>query len=201
MFDLCYTTGVNHIKSGQVLETLTHPFSTDVRGIDTMSDHTPTQPETKEIPLTQGKVAIVDASDYAWLMQWKWSAANCGGIYYAVRSERLEDGKRSSRFMHRTILGIEPGTEVDHIDGDGLNNARCNLRPASRAENQRNRGMQKNNTSGYKGVSLDKRYQRWYAHINIDGKMKHLGSFDTPEAASRAYEEAARIHYGDFVRL
>jgi hypothetical protein len=104
--------------------------------------------------------------------------------------------------MHRQILGLtDPAVQADHVDLDGLNNRRYNLRPCSKAENMRNRGAQRNNKSGFKGVRWHTRDRRWVAKITVDGKQKHLGYFDTPDAAHAAYAAAAAEHHGEFARL
>lgn len=88
------------------------------------------------IPLTQGKFALVDEADYEWLNQWNWQLSNG----YAVRSRRIPKGKRQAIYMHRVVCNAPIGTEVDHLDSDGLNNRRSNLRIATTSQNQRNRG-------------------------------------------------------------
>lgn len=158
------------------------------------------QPETKTIPLTQGKVAVVDAADYEWLMQWKWCAHWDGRNWYAQRTVRLSRTKWRGIKMHREILGAEPGTMVDHKDGDGLNNTRNNIRPASNQKNSFNQRLASNSTSGYKGVTWHKRHNKWYAQIRIDGRRKGLGLFATPEDAARAYDAAAKELFGEFAR-
>lgn len=102
--------------------------------------------------------------------------------------------------MHRVILGLEKGDKLegDHKDGNGLNNQRRNLRVATRTENHHNRTKYKTNTSGFKGVSA--KSNRWMAKINIGGKAKHLGYFDTPELAAAAYAKAAKKHHKEFAR-
>ncbi len=103
----------------------------------------------KEIPLTQGLVAIVDDADYEYLSQFKWCARKAGNTYYAVRQE-------NKRFicMHIQIIGRRPGLEIDHIDGNGLNNRRSNLRFVTLRQNQQNRLYRR--YSKYHGVSWDK---------------------------------------------
>lgn len=98
------------------------------------------------------------------------------------------------------IPNPEGKPEVDHIDGDKLNNDLSNLRWATRSENQRNRGKQSNNTSEFKGVSFHKRSGKWQAYIKVDGKRKHLGLFHTKEEAAAVYEEAAKELHGEFYR-
>lgn len=93
-----------------------------------------------------------------------------------------------------------PGEEVDHIDGNKLNNTRGNLRIASNAENKMNRDKQSNNTSGYKGVSFHKKYKKWRAIIGIQGKSIHLGYFSDAVEAAKAYDDSARKYHGEFAR-
>lgn len=110
----------------------------------------------KRIPLTQGKVALVSDEDYEYLMQWKWYARRAGKTFYAGRHVRLKL-KQKVFHMHRVIaerLGILEAP--DHKDRNGLNNQRSNLRAATISQNKANRGRNKNNTSGYKGVYWDK---------------------------------------------
>lgn len=166
---------------------------------------------TVEIPLTQGQVAMVDADD-ADLAELKWHALfspnySGGGRYMAKRNAPDENGKGRTEYLHRVtlsrVLGREltPRERVDHINGDTLDNRRSNLRLASHAENQRNRGKCADNSSGYKGVSWQEHAQRWKAKITVDGKQRHLGYFDSAEDAARAYDRAARELHGEFARL
>lgn len=156
---------------------------------------------SKLIPLTQGKSAIVDDQDFEWLSQWKWCAHKDKNKWYAMRGVYTK-GKVISVQMHRLILAAPQGREVDHWDGDGLNNQRHNLRLATQHENQRNRkNPNSNNTSGYKGVSWHKKDEKWVAQIIADGKHLNLGRFNTPEDAARAYDKAARNYYKEFASL
>jgi len=102
-------------------------------------------------------------------------------------------------FMHDLIMGTRPGEQIDHKSGDGLDNRRSNLRPTTNALNQANR-RRVQSKSGFKGVSWDstKRERPWRAHITIDGRMKFLGAFATPEEAARSYDVAARALFGEF---
>ncbi len=127
----------------------------------------------KTIPLTQGKVALVDDDDYAALSQVKWCAHEEGPRWYAVRRTC---GKIVR--MHRAILVGSP--TVDHINGDGLDNRRCNLRATSRSLNALNRFRQANNVSGRIGVHFREERNKWMAYISIEGKRqsKHFDSFD-----------------------
>src|ERR1700685_1864374 len=116
----------------------------------------------KFIPLTQGKVAMVDDADYEWLAQWKWFAIFDHGNWYAVRNVRKPDGTQTPLRMHRVLLGLtDLKIEVDHRDGNGLNNQRHNLRIATHGQNMCNRSMQKNNISGVRGVCWHKDAGKW----------------------------------------
>lgn len=89
---------------------------------------------------------------------------------------------------------------IDHIDGNGQNNDPANLRLATRSQNQHNRGASKNNTSGFKGVYLEKKVNRWKSAICLNGKLRHIGLFDTKEEAHAAYVKAAEQLHGTFAR-
>ena len=156
-----------------------------------------------EIPLSQGKVALIDKQDYKELKKYKWSALRHRNIYYAGRGHRDPiTGKESVILMHRSILNTPAGMFTDHISGDGLDNRRKNLRVCTRAENNRNAGLRRNNTSGFKGVTRSTRAKSgWIAQISIEGRLKNLGSFSTKELAYEAYCEACVKYHGEFSRL
>jgi hypothetical protein len=107
-----------------------------------------------------------------------------------VKGSVQVNGRRQYVRLHRLILGVEDGVLVDHINRNPLDNRRSNLRIASPSLNGLNRGIQRNNTSGYRGVKLHKPSGRWIARIQIDGKFRYLGRFATPAEASIAYEVA-----------
>lgn len=139
-------------------------------------------------------MALVDDADFESLNRWKWFAQLRGKTFYAFRDYR--EGTHMKRIgMHTQILGAFP---IDHFDRDGLNNQRGNLRPATRLQNGANRGPNKNNCSGFKGVHWHVACKKWRALISINGKHKHLGLFDTPALAAKAYDEAARAGFGEF---
>ncbi len=153
----------------------------------------------REIELTQGKVALVDDEDYAELSKHKWHAAKIGKRWYASRNV----GKRPYRrqvYMHRQILNPPPGFECDHINGNGLDNRRCNLRVCTHSQNLQNQRIG-GGASEFKGVHWYKRDKIWHAQIKHSGKRHHLGVFTDETDAARAYDTAAREHFGNFARL
>jgi hypothetical protein len=152
--------------------------------------------DSRLIPLTQGKFAIVDEADFKWLNQWKWHLRSHNGREYAIRVN-WKEMKHWIR-MHRLIMNPPEGIEVDHRDGNGLNNRRRNLRLATHRQNSRNTKLRNDNKSGYRGVCWDEQTNRWKATINCDGKQIWLGRFDHLRDAAAAYNEAARIQFGEF---
>lgn len=161
----------------------------------------------KHICLSQGKVAIVNNSDFVNLSRWKWNALRGrDGKFYAVRtSQKSESPIRKTIYMHRVILGVTRLVEVDHKDGDGLNNKRRNLRTATATQNRRNQGLERcNNTSGFKGVTWHKNRNKWQAQIGMGGRKRkviYLGLYSAPREAAIAYDLAAKKLYGRFARL
>jgi len=156
------------------------------------------QPEGGEIrfiPLTKGKVAIVDAEDYAWLSQYKWHASKKGYNWYACRNYN-----RSIVCMHRVIMNAPKGMLVDHIDHNGLNNRRSNLRLCTSSQNHQNRERTRG-TSNYKGVYREKRYRKWCASVYFEGRNHYLGSFSNEVEAARAYDKKAAELFGEFAYL
>ena len=151
----------------------------------------------KEIKLTKGMVALVDDEDYEWLNQFKWYAGKGWNTYYASRNAKL-NGKRILLNMHVAIMGTSTGL-VDHIDGDGLNNQRYNLRRCTRAQNGMNRSPNKNSTSKYKGVYKAK--GKYVAAIAVNGTQAYLGTFTLDSDAAKAYDKAAKEHFGEFAYL
>jgi hypothetical protein len=149
----------------------------------------------KSIPLTRGKFALVDDGDFEYLNQFKW----CFNGQYAARRGAIR-GKSLIR-MHRVVMCAPAGYEVDHINGDKLDNRRANLRLCTRAENQRHKARNRQNTTGYKGVRIDKRDGYFSARIRFDNKELHLGRFRNAVDAARAYDAAAKKLHGDFAWL
>lgn len=157
----------------------------------------------REIGLNQGRIALVDDDDYARLAEHRWFVLqrSRGGTEYAIRFE-MRKGIRKSIWMHRVLLAVRDGLYVDHINGNGLDNRRANLRLATISQNGANRFAQSNNTSGFKGVFYNTgRGRSWFAQIKIQGRARRLGCFDDREAAARAYDQAAFRAFGEFARL
>lgn len=156
----------------------------------------------RRIPLSQGRYALVDDADYHQLCIHKWRVQPERSTFYARRDIRINKRNYKVR-MHRIILGLvyRDGKQTDHIDGDGLNNQRTNLRICSTAENQHNQRIRTVGSSQYKGVCWHKRDQRWRAQIKLEGTSKCLGSFDSEVEAALAYNWAAKEHYREYARL
>lgn len=154
---------------------------------------------TKQVALFGGHVALVDEADLRALRFYRWHVRkNASGNIYAA-SRKHHDGK--VLFMHRFLMKASPGSEVDHIDGNGLNNQRSNLRICTHKENMRNRKVTGKGSSRFKGVHLCPQTGRWHARITVDGKKLHLGRFARQAEAAAAYNRAARTHYGKFAKV
>lgn len=155
---------------------------------------------TREVPLNQGLVALVDDEDYERVITaGRWTATpNNRANLYAGRKRRRPDGRWTTIRLHTFLTGWP---FVDHINGDGLDNRRANLRQATNAQNQFNKGLASNNTSGYKGVHFVRDKGKWGARIRFNGRQRHIGNYATPEEAARAYDEAAVELFGEFAWL
>jgi hypothetical protein len=156
----------------------------------------------KTIPLSQGLSAVVDDGDFDRLRQFKWYAVKKRNTYYARRN--LRPGPPHCIYMHQQIMHPGPGQIMDHIDGNGLNNRRANLRLCTVSQNDCNRtGVL--GRGGFKGVFRSAapglRSDRWYARIVAKRRPIHLGCFGTPEDAARAYDAAALKYHGEFAKL
>jgi len=174
----------------------------------------------RRIPLTQGKFAIVDPDDYEWLNKYKWHVNRGANTYYACRNSRIGK-KRVSIKMHREIFEnlsatknstlkthnyhrhIGDGLVVDHINHNGLDNRKANLRPATRSQNSLNKSSIKTkpSSSKYNGVSWYRRRKIWHVQIGLNGKYKFIGYFHDEIQAAKAYDTAAKKYHGDFAVL
>ena len=162
----------------------------------------------REIPLTHGRVALVDIEDYEWLTKWHWHARHdkSSGSWYALRNYRIGPGGKIQRClsMHRAIMGIgygDPRT-VDHVrTGETLDNRRHNLRIATHSQQAMNRRVLCVGPSGYRGVRYHAKGKNWEARVTLERKTISLGVYATPEKAYAAYCAAARSMHGEFAKL
>lgn len=152
---------------------------------------------TKEIPLTKGLIALVDDEDFDRINEHKWFSNNG----YGARHVRQEPYGQKCIYMHREVLNVPDDVEIDHINLVRSDNRKQNLRTATSLQNKRNKRPEKSGTSGYKGVSLNKRAGKWIAYIMVNYHQIHLGYFDTPEEAAHAYDAAAKKRFGEFAWL
>lgn len=157
-----------------------------------------------EIPLSRGLIALVD-DDCQWLLTWKWHASGRSkksNLVYAQRTEHITRTDRRLIYMHRVLCPAADGLDVDHIDGNGLNNQRSNLRAIPHALNiaKANRPI---GPSGYRGVHFSKHRHKWTAQIRGGkaGQVVNLGVFATAFDAAIAWDKAAFATFGDFARL
>ena len=154
----------------------------------------------KEIKLTNGGVTLVDDSDYEELNQYKWFAHKERDTAYVLRYQYNGFRQYGRVLMHRQILNPEKSDDVDHVNGDGLDNQRSNIRVCSRQQNLENQRLRSDNTSGFKGVSLCNKNRAWRATVNLNGKQVHVGCYPTKEAAAQAYNHKAIELFGQFAR-
>jgi hypothetical protein len=155
------------------------------------------------INLTQGLKTKVDEETYVWACRYAWCANKVNNRYYAVRTARVSDIKKTGNliYLHDEIVNPKFGKESDHSNRDSLDNTKSNLRECNKKQNCRNRGSQTQSNNPYKGVHYRRSRMRWRAAININGKAKWLGTFTSPKDAAIAYDIAAHKAYGDFAFL
>ncbi len=153
----------------------------------------------KRIPLTQDKFALVDNKDYIELLMHKWHAAKRGNTFYASRNSARPN--RKAILMHRIIMNAQKGQEVDHQDGDGLNNQRYNLRICTHIQNMQNMRKHKSNSSLYKGVCWAKSRKKWQVNIAVNKKFLFLGRFKSEIEAAKVYDQKAKELFGEFAYL
>lgn len=152
----------------------------------------------KKIPLTQGKFAIVDNRDYLRVSKFKWYASCVRKfLWYAKRHTPRRNGKQGTILMHRLILDAPKGAHTDHINGNGLDNRRSNIRPCTNRQNCQNQ-QKRRGTSKFKGVCWHKTSGWWRAQIGHLGKVIYLGDFTNEKDAAEAYDKAAVKYFGEF---
>jgi hypothetical protein len=158
----------------------------------------------RKIPLTQGQFAIVDDEDYERLNKYKWFVAKIERRFYAHRKRKSTDVGcgRCNVKMHRQILEVPAGKFIDHINHNGLDNRRANLRIVTKEQNSWNQRKKLGNCSSqYKGVSRLKRNGRWLAKIIYKRKNICIGYFDDEVLAAKAYDAKARELFGEYAAL
>lgn len=148
----------------------------------------------KKVLLTRGRYASVDEEDYRLVSHYNWYLKIYKNREYA---ETTTGGRKNRKHikMHQLILS-EKG--IDHINGNGLDNRRSNLRKVTQQQNLFNAGLRKDNKSGYRGVNWHASAQKWRSYISLNGKQNHLGLFKNLESAIEARKKAAYFFYGEF---
>ena len=151
----------------------------------------------KHIPLTQGKFAIVDDEDFDIVNKYNWHISHPRKNGYYARAY-IGDGKYV--YMHRIVMKAKTGQYLDHINRNGLDNRKCNLRFATYSQNAQNRFKRVGVTSKYKGVSFYKNCKRWRAEIHLNYKKYQIGYFGNEIEAAKAYDIKAKELFGEFAR-
>ncbi len=170
----------------------------------------------KKIILTQNKLTLIDNRNFKWLHQYNWCVSSADNTYYVVRgittqTQNIKENikqKQKLILMHREIVERKLGRklnnneEVDHINGNGLDNREYNLRICNSSQNKMNRKKQKRKTSSiYKGVSWNRPNKKWTAQLKYKRKKIHLGCFKNEVDAAITYNEAAIKYFGEFANL
>lgn len=153
----------------------------------------------RKIPLTQNEYAIVDEDDYERVSQYRWTLrVHDGGRYKYALHRAGHAGKKGRMLMHRFIMDAPPGMVVDHINHDGLDNRKSNLRVVTSDDNMKNRRSNRGSRVQYKGVTYAPKRGVWLAEIRADGDRMYLGQYSDPKEAALAYDRAARTLHGEF---
>lgn len=155
------------------------------------------------IPLTRGLTTVIDFDDFEKVRGFSWHAHTHRNSFCAARTEYVSTTYKKTIRMHRELLGATPKQEVDHKDGDALDNRKTNLRLCTQAQNGCNTRLRINNTSGFKGVRWHNTGKNWQAYVqrNRPKQFFHLGLFSSAIAAAKAYDQKARELFGDFANL
>ena len=157
----------------------------------------------REIKLAnKRRVALVDDEDESLVEEHNWYTDGNGYAQTHIACKETKTGKTTIA-MHRLVMGLKrnDGKEVDHADGNILNNQKSNLRICTSTQNHWNASRPKDNKSGYKGVSHHTQYGKWRAVIQVHGKHIHIGYFKDKHTAARAYNTVAKEHFGEFAKL
>ena len=150
----------------------------------------------KKLKLTNGKYTLIDSEVHKSISAFSW---NCSRNGYACRTAKI--GNKWTRvYMHRELARTPKGMSTDHINGNRLDNRKKNLRVCTHSENCKNRGNRIDNKTGYKGV-FPYGNGRFRVKIKLDGKMLHVGLYDTADEAARAYNRKAKELFGKYARL
>jgi hypothetical protein len=163
--------------------------------------------DTAFVPLTKGYKAIIDADDVELVGRHNWYAVidfrRDGSVrnIYAMTNIAAGRGKQKGILLHRLIMGNPDGLQIDHIDHNGLNCQKSNLRKATSSQNNHNARKRIDNTSGVKGVYFHKPSKKWRAAIYVGGKPQYLGLFANLEDAKMAYAKASKIIHGKYGKL
>jgi hypothetical protein len=159
----------------------------------------------KLLPLTKGYHAMVDDDDYYWVSQFNWQAIELNGAIYARRNKKkgiLKSNEPYEIYLHRVIMKcVDKEKVVDHIDHDGLNNIKSNLRICSKDDNKIYTTSHKNSSSKYLGVSYDRARNKWNAQLKYNGQRILAKRYNTEAEAAEAYNLIAKKHFGEFANL